>query len=150
MRILLLVLAVAIAGAEASEPDLFSGDWIPEPNRAQRGVGMRPETIKIQAQGERVSLAETGTRSSGEQYSFSFVADCDGRINGIMGSPVVDAVQCWRKDARTLVIKLVRVTAPVEWRTAEVAKNGQNLKITTTVTNAQGKDEKSSATFVKK
>jgi len=111
---------------------------------------MRTETLRLNVDGVRIIVLEAGTGRDGAKYSLKFNADCDGKINGILGHPEIDAVQCWRSDTRTLVLKLLREASAREWRTAEVAKNGQTLRITSTVEDANGKEEKSVAVFVRK
>ena len=68
----------------------------------------------------------------------------------MIGNPDIDAIQCWRSDARSLMLKLLREATVREWRTAEVAKNGQTLRVTSTVEDEKGKEAKSVAVFVRK
>jgi hypothetical protein len=131
--------------------DPLTGNWSVDPARvSQRPVGLRIQSLRIVAEGNRLAMEESGELPGGGAYTFALTADCDGRINGVADQPQVDAVQCWRGDPRGFLLKLIRGAAPIEWRTAEVAKNGQSLRVTTTVSDEKGKEEKTTALFVKK
>jgi hypothetical protein len=137
--------------AAGAANDSLSGDWTADTAHApQRPVGLRITTLHIEATGNRLAIVENGATADGAPYSLTFNADCDGRVNGIADSPQINAAQCWRNDPRTVVFKLIRDATPIEWRTAEVAKNGQTMRITTTVTDSSGKETKSVAVLLKK
>jgi len=146
--ILAFLLSTCTAAGAAADP--LSGEWLADAvHAAQRPVGLRITTLRIEADGVRIVIAERGTGPGGAPYSFKLTADCDGRVNGIVGSDETDAAQCWRSDSRTFTLKLLREASPREWRSAELAKNGKTLRVTSTVTDASGKEEKSVAVFVK-
>jgi hypothetical protein len=131
--------------------DPLTGNWVADPARAaDRPVGLRSAALLLEVEGVRLTLAESGTRPDGASYSLKITADCDGKVNGVMGNPDIDAVQCWRNDSRSLMFKLLREATVREWRTAEVAKNGQTLRMTSTVEDEKGKEAKSVAMFVRK
>lgn len=143
------LLAAPTAGGAAT--DSFTGDWTTDTAHAsKRSAGLQIATLHIEAEGYRLAIAESGSTPEGTPYSLTFTANCDGRVNGIADSPQMDAAQCWRNDARTVIFKLIREAAPREWRTAEVAKNGQTMRITTTVADSSGKETKSVAVLLRK
>ena len=151
IRIFPLIILFAGRTVAGAASDSFTGDWTADTAHApQRPVGLRIATLHIEAEGSRLVIVETGTTPDGVTYSLSFNADCNGRVNGIADSPQMNAAQCWRNDPRTVVFKLIRDAAPIEWRTAEVAKNGQTMRISTTVTDSAGKETKSVAVLLKK
>jgi hypothetical protein len=137
--------------AAAAPGDAFIGDWVADTAHAPpHPVGMRIASLHIEGAGDELTVVESGATPDGTPYSLKFTANCDGRVSGIGSSPQANATQCWRNDPRTVVFKLIQNGTPVEWRTAEAAKNGQTLRITTTQTDARGKETKSVAVFLKK
>jgi hypothetical protein len=150
VTLVLSILFTAHAAGGAAT-DSFTGDWTADTAHApQRSVGLHIATLHIEADGSRLTIAENGTSPEGTEYSLTFAANCDGRVNGIVDNNLIDAAQCWRNDPRTAVFKLIHEATPREWRTAEVAKNGQIMRITTTVVDANGKEVKSVAVLLKK
>ena len=144
-----LFFGITIVAVAATDP--LAGEWVANATRAgQRFAGMRTETLRIDVEGVRITILEAGTGRDGGKYSLKFSADCDGKVNGILGNPDIDSVQCWRSDSRTLVLKLIREASAREWRTAELAKNGQTLRITSTVEDANGKEDKAVAVLARK
>jgi hypothetical protein len=147
-----LVLSILFTAGTTSiaAADSLTGNWTADTAHApQRPVGLHIATLHIESDGNRLVIAENGATPEGTPYDLAFTATCDGSVNGIIENKLIDAAQCWRNDPRTVVFKLIREATPREWRTAEVAKNGQTMRITTTVVDSSGKEVKSVAVLLK-
>ena len=150
MRFLSLAILLTIPASYGATDDLFTGTWKLDSSRMRtQSAAARAPILHIDAEPAGMTLSEQRTSPAGEKYDFALHAEFGGKINGVISSPEIDAVKCWRSDSHKIVIEFFNGGSVLEWWTAEVSKGGKALKITSTATGADGKEISASFLYEK-
>jgi hypothetical protein len=142
-------LCVIPPAASSAAGDLFNGDWKLDQSKSKAAAkGPQVQSVHIEADETHLVMLNRGTNGSGEEVQWAVKADFGGKMAGVFNSPDMDAVLCFRSDARTILLKLSREAVTTGWRTLEVSKNGKTLKVTTAIETG-GKESKTVEWFDK-
>jgi hypothetical protein len=127
--------------------DLFTGTWKVDAAKSRvHAAGSSNQILHIETTAENFDM----TRSNeGSPPDLTVHARFGGDVFGVINSNEVDAVKCWRNDARTISAQFFKSGSTAEWVTLEASKDGKSLKWTTSITDAKGKESKSSLVFEK-
>jgi len=135
------VLLGAVAPAAESP---FTGTW--KANES-RGKGARVVAMRIEVDDTELRIDYESIGAEGKRVQSKLRASFGGNLNGVIGSPEMDAVRCWRSDEHTILIKMSRGADTVGWQTLEVPKNGRTLRFTHALVDARGKESKTVTSF---
>ncbi len=138
-----LVISCSLGCAGFALEDPVSGDWKLVPSKA-KPVVKRPVTqfLHIESDEAKLVIVHKGVNPAGESQQWEIKGDFGGNLIGVLAAPEIDSVRCWRSDARTILLKLFRDAVAVGYWTAEVSKNGKNLKVTSIALDSAGKEDK--------
>ena len=143
MRYILALFLLSIASlpvCQAAE-DPFNGDWRPSQSKAKSPPdGSVTQSLHIESNETGVFIMHKRTNAAGAPMQFAVRAAFTGEYTTIQNSPEMDYVKCWRSGPRTILVKLFNHSVAIGYWTAEVAKNGRALKVTTTTFDADGKE----------
>jgi hypothetical protein len=139
----LLVIGSLLVSAAFAFEDPLSGDWKLLPSKARPAAkGPTTQFLRIESDEARVVIVHKGISASGEPMQWEVRGDFSGKVNGVFNAPGIDSVRCWHSDARTILLKLFRDGVAVGYWTAEVAKNGKSVKVTSIALDSVGKENK--------
>ena len=128
--------------------DPFNGDWRLSASKTKNPTnGPVTQAIHIECDEKKVALVFTGTTSAGQPMRWTVKADFSGNPTGVLDSPELDTVRCWRADPRNILVELFRGAKSIGYWKAELAKNGKTLKVTSTSFDASGKEVNTVDTF---
>lgn len=141
------IIICALAVPVLAFGDLFTGTWRVDAAKSKvHTAEISNQLLHIETTAEDFDM----TRSNdGSPPDLTVHARFGGDVFGVINSNEVDAVKCWRNDARTISVQFFKSGATAEWVTLEVSKDGKVLKWTTSITDAKGKETKSSLVFEK-
>ena len=146
VRLAILLFAVVLPSHSANDP--FTATWKLDVSKSKfRAEPPKESTLTIQANDDELTLVRELLRQSGPAPKLTISANFGGKLYGVINSPEVDAVKCWRKDKRTIMLQLLQSGATVSWWTVEVSKDGKSLKLTSSTSDAKGKETQFSETF---
>lgn len=139
----LIIVSLSLLPASFAFEDPFNGNWKLVPSKAKAsGKGAVTEFLHIESDDAKVTIVHKGVSVTGQPLQWEIRSEYGGNTSGVMNAPEIDMVRCWRSDSRTILLKLFRDGVAVGYWTAEVAKNGKTLKVTSTALDAAGKETK--------
>lgn len=145
-----MVLCLASPVVTSAAEDPFNGKWKVDESRSKLPANApRTQALRLEVDEKQLQIDYQGVDGNGRPAEWKIRADFGGNLSGVLGTPEMDAVRCWRSDERTILVKMSRGAETIGWETLEVAKNGKTLKLTHAVTDAKGKETKSVSTFEK-
>ena len=124
----------------ASDP--FTGTW--KLNAAKSKLQPpAPEsyTVRIEADGKNLRIDQEGIDDKGAPFKLTIQGETDENLYAIAGFTRADAISFRRPGPRHILAELKKSGATVAWLDAEVS--GNNLKVSLTVMDAEGKEVKS-------
>jgi hypothetical protein len=146
----LVVCAVVIPGAQASNPHLGTWKLNPAKSKAAAGSVATSGTTRIEQTGTAVKLTVDVAFADGSKFHWEYTTAYDGKDVAIAGnSPYGDTVAATKVDANTLRYvnkKAGKVTAT---QTSTVASDGKTRTLVTKGTNAAGQAVDATALYEK-
>jgi len=140
---LLFILSIPLLPVASAVEDPFRGDWKLVPAKAKPAAkGPVTQSLHIESDETKLVLVHKGANGAGEPVQWEIRGNFGGDAIGVMNAPEIDMVRCWRTDARTIFLKLFHNAVATGYWTAEVAKNGKSLKVTSIALDADGKETK--------
>ena len=137
----LLILSVASLSVCQAAEDPFNGNWRLSQSKVKSPPdGSVTQSLHIESDETGVVIMHKGTNAAGEPMQLAVRTGFAGELTTIRNSPEVDYVRCWRPAPRTILVKLFNRSIATGFWTAEVAKNGRALKVTSTTFDAAGKE----------
>lgn len=131
------VLSLCVSSA-AEDP--FNGDWKADQSKVKAPhKGPVTQSLHIESNATSVLIVRKAI-DAGVPVQWKIQAGLDGNLVGVLGSPEMDSVRCWRSDPRTILVKMFLQSSNTAYWTAEVAKNGKTLKVTSTVFDSADKE----------
>jgi hypothetical protein len=137
---IVVISCVAVCAGFASE-DPLNGDWKLASKPRAAAKGSTTHSLHIESDETKVLVVHKGINAAGQSAQWEIRGDFGKQI-GILDTREVDAVRCWRSDARTILMKLFREAVAVGYWTAEASKNGKSLKVTSIALDSTGKEDK--------
>jgi hypothetical protein len=148
-RSLLLATLLTVPFCCFAAADPFTGTWKLDTTRTKTSPVTAPPVIRIEAEAAGMAFIQHRPNANREPYDLKLRTEFDGKVTGVIDSPEVDALKCWRSDSHTILMQFLRGGTSFEWQTLEVSKNGKTLKVTWTLPDANGKETKSAAFYEK-
>jgi hypothetical protein len=148
-RVVVLATLLAIPFCCFAADDPFTGTWKLDVNKTKTAPAATPPVIHIEAGTAGMVLVENRPNANRGPYDLKIRTDFGGKVTGVIDSPEVDALKCWRSDSHTILMEFLCGGTTFEWQTLEVSKNGKTLKVTLTLPDANGKETKYVAFYEK-
>jgi hypothetical protein len=147
-RALPLLLFVFLSVTLAKSGDPLNGRWLLDQSKA-KVTGKHLQSVEIEADESRFKALYQGVDDNGQPEKWTIQATIGGNLSGVLDVPWLDAVRCWRSDARTVLLKLSRSAETIGWETLELSKDGKTLRLTHAVLDAKGKENKTITVFAR-
>ena len=144
--ILATLLTIPFSGFAAADP--FTGTWKLDLTKTKTPPAVTPPVIRIEAGTTGMVLVEHRPNANRGPYDLTVRADFGGKVTGVIDSPGVDALKCWRSDSHTILLDFLCSGITFEWQSIEVSKNGKTLKVTWTLPD-HGKETRYAAFYEK-
>ena len=119
--------------------DPFDGDWKLDAAKAAASKVHEIQSLHVEVNPTNLLMVRKWVSAGGEPAQSEIRARVDGSVSGVLDTPGIDSVRCWRAGARSLMLKLFEGGVAVGVWSAEVSKNGKVLKITFSTYDVSGK-----------
>ncbi len=143
------VLALSVAVRSADDP--FVGTWKLNFAKSKYDPGPPPKSqvIKFKSQGDGIKSVTEMVYANGNKYSATYTAYHDGKDYSFIGLPDYDSTALKRINANAVDFVNKKGGKVVRTGRREVSKDGKDLTITSTGTNAKGQAFKTVAVYDK-
>jgi hypothetical protein len=144
--VFLLACAFSLPSFGAGDP--FSGTWKLNVAKSKlQPSAPQSVTIRIEADANNVRIDQEGVDDKGVPFKLAVQGGFDDSLYSFTGSVYADAVSFRRPNSRHILAEARKSGTVVVWFDAEVS--GNNLRVTVTTMDAEGKEVKSLAVFQK-
>lgn len=144
----ILILACAVGLPLPGADDPFAGTWRLNVAKSKlQPPSPASDIVRIEVDDKGVKIEQEGTDDKGAPFKLTVLGGFDDSFYGIKGCARADAVSFRRPASRHILAEVRKSGATVAWIDAEVS--GNNLKISLSLVNEDGKETKSVALLQK-
>jgi hypothetical protein len=101
------------------------------------------DTVRIEVDGKDLRIEQEGIDDKGAPFKLTVLGGFDDSVYGIAGYAHADSVSFRRPSSRHILAEVRKSGAAIAWFDAEVS--GNNLRVSVSVVDAEGKETKSLA-----